>query len=236
MTDAYTRFYLASQGQLNRSAPIVAGHSALKWGPPQEAGTVLAYTSAPFAQGATLAGPAAVTVEARTSNTNFELMADLYDVAPDGTAVQITHGGLLGSLRELDRARSWRDGNGLSMRPFLALQHDVAVPPGRLVQYAVPLQPTVWSVAPGHRLRLQLSTQPDPKVCLAKLKAVEASSLGCAPRAAIIASLIGGRYRVEWSRLAASSLSLPLLGYHVLPATRSGTTPTSNGVALPLTW
>ena len=119
------------------------------------------------------------------------------------------------------------------MRPFLALKRDVAVPAGKMATYSIPLQPTVWSLRPGHRLSLRLSTQADPQVCLQKLSQIEAPVLGCAPRAAILASLAGGSYTIDVTH---SFVSLPLLPYHVLPAIRSGTTPTSDGVVLPLDW
>jgi predicted acyl esterase len=231
MTNRYTRLGLLPQGGLG-PAPG-SGTSTLRYGPPSQSGTVVTYTSAPFRQGATLAGPTAVQIAVRSTTSNVELMADLYDVAPDGTATQVTHGGLLGSLRELDRARSWRDARGLPTRPFLALQRDVPVPVGETVVYAIPLQPTVWSLAPGHRLRLRLSTQADAQVCLQKLAQVEAPSLGCAPRPSALAALAGGSYTLVQR---GSFLSLPLLRYHALRAVRSGTTPTSGGVALPLDW
>jgi uncharacterized protein len=232
MTDDYTPAYLGGGGDL-RTRAANTGTDELQWGPPSESGTTLTYTSAPDAAGSTLAGPAAVQVAVQSNNTNVELMADLYDVAPDGSSVQITHGGFLGSLRELNTARSWRDKFGLPMRPFLALKRDVPVEAGKTLTYSIPLQPTVWSLQPGHRLRLQLTTQADPQVCLQKMSQIEAPVLGCAPRAAILESLAGGSYTIDVTH---SLVSLPLLPYDTFPAIRSGTTPTSGGVVLPLDW
>jgi predicted acyl esterase len=163
-------------------------------------------------------------------------MADLYDVARTGVALQITHGGLLGSLRRVDAARSWRDAHGLPMRPFLALKGEAPVPVGKAVEYSIPLQPTVWSLASGHRLELRLSTQADPQVCLNKLSQVEAPVLGCAPRAADLAQLAGSSYTILLTGNARSAVTVPMLRYHALPAASSSVTPTSAGVALPTQW
>jgi predicted acyl esterase len=234
MTDHYTRLLLGPNG-LTR-ATDGTGVSQLRWGPPAEAGTTVSYTSAPVTDGATIAGPAALTVAVRSTTSNLELMADLYDIAPSGAAAQITHGGLLGSLRAVDAARSWRDATGIPMRPFLALKKETPVPRGKVVDYAIPLQPTVWSLAPGHRLELRLSTMADPQTCVQKLAQVEAPALGCAPRAADLAELAGGSYTVVLTGTRASAVDLPLLPYHQLPSAASGTTPTSDGVALPSQW
>jgi predicted acyl esterase len=234
LTDSYTRLFLGPHGL--SAAPDGRGASQLTWGPPSQPGTSVSYRSAPLPAGATLAGPSAVTVTARSTTTNLELMADLYDVAPDGSAAQITHGGLMGSLRTLNPARSWRDRSGLPMRPFMSLQRDVPVPPGLLVRYSIPLQPMVWSLRPGHRLELRLSTQADPQVCMQKLSQVEAPVLGCAPRAVDVAELAGGAYRIALTGTPASALTVPLLPYHALAGARSDVTPTSAGVRLPEQW
>ena len=234
MTNRYTTYFLGV-GRL-ASAPGRSGTTSLVWGPPSMSGTTVSYRSLPLRNGATLAGPSALAVAARSTNSNLELMADLYDVAPSGAATQITHGGLLGSLRRVDPQRSWRDGKGAAMRPFLSLRSATPVPAGKLVHYAIPLQPAVWSLAPGHRLELRLSTQADPQTCLQKLAQIEAPALGCVPRLTDLASLAGGSYSIALTGTRASALTVPLLPYRALPAARSGRTPTSDGVALPKQW
>jgi predicted acyl esterase len=234
MTDRYTRRYLDPPGRLSRRPVDSGAFVALRWGLPSQAGTVATFATAPFRRGATLAGPSAVKVVAHSSTRNLELMADLYDVAPGGTRTQISHGGLLGSLRTLDRGRSWRDRHGLPMRPFLSLTRDVPVPVGPAVVYSIPLQPTVWTLRPGHRLQLQLSTEADPRLCVTKLAQVEAPALGCAPRPAALAALAGGSYTIDLA--GRTFVSLPLMRRDALRKVRSGITPTSHGVALPLDW
>ena len=236
MSDAYAQLFLGPAGALTANVPATEGADTLAWGPPTLTGTSTTYATGPFARGASLAGPAAVTVLASTSGTNLELMADLYDVAPDGATTHITHGGFLGSLGAVDAPRSWTDSRGLPMRPFLSLQADAPVTPGAVVRYQIPLQPTLWSLAPGHRLRLQLATQPYPKVCQEKMQAITASAVGCAPRAVQLAALAGTNATIHRGGGRASSISLPLLAFGALRATRSATTPTSDGVALPMDW
>ncbi|MFI0468308.1 CocE/NonD family hydrolase C-terminal non-catalytic domain-containing protein [Saccharopolyspora sp. 5N102] len=85
------------------------------------------------AKGATLAGPMSATIYARSSNTDLELIAHLYDVAPDGTATRIMEGAVLGSQRELDPRKSctgtdrtptwpWQSLTARSARPGLSDQ------------------------------------------------------------------------------------------------------------------
>jgi predicted acyl esterase len=234
MTNHYTRYFLSPHGLVGR--PAGNGSSTLTWGPRTQAGTTVSYRSSPLRGGATLAGPSAVAIAARSTGTNLELMADLYDVAPDGSSKQITHGGLMGTLRALDKSRSWRDANGLPMRPFMSLRRETPVEPGALIRYSIPLQPAVWSLAPGHRLELRLASMADPQMCLQKLSQIEAPVLGCAPRAIHVAQLIGTSYTIALTGTDASALTVPLLPYHSLARARSGKTPTSDGVMLPSQW
>jgi hypothetical protein len=122
------------------------------------------------------------------------------------------------------------------MRPFMSLRHDVPVVPRVLTRYSIPLQPAVWSLRPGHRLELQLSSQADPQTCLQKLSQIEAPVLGCAPRAVHVSELLGSSYTIALTGTGSSALSVPLLRYHSLPVARSGRTPTSEGVVLPRQW
>jgi predicted acyl esterase len=236
MTDSYTALYLGGGGALASAPPSSSGSDALSWGPTALPGTSVSYTTDPIAAGTTIAGPGSVRVNVSTTGSNFELMADLFDVAPDGTALHVMHGGLLGSLGARDASRSWTDGNGVSMRPFLSLQGDTPVTPNATAQYEIPLQPAVWSIAPGHSIRLQLATQPDLQNCLDNLQAIEAPAVGCVPRAPQLAELAGTTTTVTLGGDQASLLTLPLLTFGAFPLANHGTTPTSRGQDLPLDW
>jgi predicted acyl esterase len=129
-------------------------------------GSTATYTTAPLPKGGLLAGPMAITVWASSSTSDLQLLAELSDVAPDGTETPITRGGVLGSLHDLNRDRSWTDAAGLPVRPFLSLLRDNYVPGGRVTAYEIPLQPKVWEVAPDHRIQLRLSTPAAEQACL----------------------------------------------------------------------
>jgi predicted acyl esterase len=66
----------------------------------------ISYTSAPLAQAATIARPVA-TVYASATTAQTELVAELEDVAPSGASYPPTEGALLGSLRAVNKKRSW---------------------------------------------------------------------------------------------------------------------------------
>ena len=236
MTNHYTALYLGPGGNLASRPPAKPGSESLIWAQPTVSGATVTYTSSPLVRGALLAGPSAVKVWARSDNSELELMADLLDLAPDGTATAITHGGILGSLHDLDPSRSWTDPAGLPARPFLTLQQDNYVSAGDTTAYEIPLAPKVWELAPGHRLELELSTQADERDCITAMEKIVWPVLGCKPRPAILAKLAGGTYTIEAGVGHPSLLSLPLLPYETLPAVRAGTTPTSGGVVLPEQW
>lgn len=234
MTANYTRFFLGSHGKLLRARPN-AGSGVLSYGPPQD-GDTLTFTTGRLRHGATVAGPITATIEAASTTANLELMADVYDVAPDGSQTQIAHGGVLASMRKRTSSRSWTDARGRLIRPYLALHTDEPATPDRLTRYAVPIQPTFSSLAPGHRLRLQLAAQPDPSVCLSNGAKVVARVIGCLPRPAVLATLAGGRYTIRWGARHSSTVNLPLMPRHAFATARSGVTPTSKSVVLPLDW
>ena len=91
------------------------------------------------------------------------------------------------------------------------------------------LDPTVWSIAPGHALRLTLTTQPEAAQCANLL----ANAAPCAPTTLQQQSLAGGVYTILRGATYHSSLNLPLLPYRPFRPVASGPTPTSAGVPLP---
>lgn len=234
LTDHYSAFYLGT-GNLSATKPPSATNKLI-WAQPTVAGSTVTYTSAPFGHGALLAGPSAVRVWATSNTSELELMADLYDLAPDGTTTAISDGAIMGSLHDLDAARSWTDADGLPVRPFLSLQGDEYVAAGELAEYEIPIDPKVWELAPGHRLELRLSTQADEQDCITAMEKIVWPVLGCKPRPAILARLAGSTYSIDLGGSHASLISVPLLPYESLPVGRSGTTPTSAGVVLPQQW
>jgi hypothetical protein len=228
----YSRLYLRPGGELSRHRGHAGGTGTLAWTQPDQPDGLLAFETRVLSHGATLAGPVAATVRASSSNANLELIASLYDVAPDGTATLITDGTVLGSQRRVVAGRSWRDVEGKSIRPYLAQEGDEYLVPGRPYRLQIALFPRTWGVAPGHRLRLTLTSQATDAVCASHITGSDPCTL-TGPQAA---SLPGGEYTIRLGGWGASSVQLPLLPHGSLPTAASGATETSQGVELPLQW
>jgi len=232
ITDRSSALFLTTTATLTKS-PGAEGQESLPWVPIGSASDELEFTSAPFEDGATLAGPIAAALEVSSSNTNAQILLVLVDVAPDGTTSTISHGSILGSRRALDPERSWVGADGALVRPYLALDADVPLVPGEPTRLEVPLQPTLWSIEPGHRLRLRLSSRPRVEDCGFE---IGAAPWGCHLTQPMLDTLPGGVYTIHFGA-DGSSLRLPLIDHGVLPASRSIVPPTARGEeTLPGDW
>jgi predicted acyl esterase len=245
----YTPFDLTGSGALmaagrgGRTASAAgSGSDSIVWGQPGQPGTTLSYTTPSFPQGATLAGPISATIYASSSNTNLELIATLYDVAPDGTATQMATGSLLGSLRAINPQQSWFDRHGVMIQPNHPFLADSYVPAGSTARYDITLYPAVWSLPAGHSVRLTLSTQEPTSACHSFLTAL-LPAIPClltAPQQATLQgeppSAVPPVYTIDHSRFLPSSVNLPLLPNNFLPVAPSGITPTSNNLSEPIGW
>jgi predicted acyl esterase len=203
----YTPYYLGSAGALTTSAPEAAGTDTIAYTQPSAPDGTLTYTTTPFAAGATLAGPISAKVYASASGTNLNLIATLSDVAPGGSATKLTSGSLVGSLRALDGSRSWFDDRGANIRPYGRYTADEPMVPGTDYALTFRILPRVAQLAPGHALRLTLTTQTPAADC--------AGALGtdpCFPTAPQ-ARTLPGSYHVERSPATRSAINLPLLPY-----------------------
>ena len=230
----YTRDYLNSGGALTEQAAKTPAYDTISWEQPSESGGTLEYTTKPFSNGATLAGPISATVYASSTNTNLELIGSLYDVAPDGTETLISYGDVLGSQSQLLESRNWYDERGTLTRPYTAQFADQPLTRGHVQPFAIALNPAVWSIAPGHSLRLLLTTQSPAVDCTSF--AVAAGVLPCSYTNPDQLTLTGGVYQVSHSRTSPSSVALPLLPYLCFSTVESGTTPTSGTSTEPLDW
>jgi len=228
------RLGLGVDGAL-RTGAVPSGTAELRWAQPDLPGAALVFETAPFAKGATVAGPSALRLHASSTTTDLQLMADLYDVAPDGTATPISHGGVLGSMRHLDPTKSWVDADREPIRPYLVLQREEVLVPGQVVALDIPLRPTVWRLDPGHRLRLRIVGQEETARCLTKASEVTTDAVGCRARAVVQQRLAGATFMIQLGR--GSFLNVPLLEAGALPEARAGATPTTpDGATLPLDW
>ncbi len=164
----------------------------------QARSTSSTYTTAPFRAARTLAGPIAATVYATANTTDTQWVAEVEDVAPDGVSRPLTEGALLGSFRGLDRRNSWTTTDGNYLLPYHPYTKTSSQPvtPGQLTRYDIEIFPTYATIAPGHSLRVTLSTADTPHL------------LPVPPQ---LSHLTGGTYQVARSPQAPSGIEVPLI-------------------------
>jgi len=245
LVEDYTEWYFAPGHELSTTQPEGNGEALLVWGPPEAQDGTLSFETPVFAEGTTLAGPISATVYARSSNTNMALIAKLYDVAPDGAITRVTMGALLGSQRALDPDWSWTDRHGTMIWPWPTLERDDYLTPGQIYRFDIPLASRQWGFAPGHRLRLELTTQSPSDVC-PQNGAVSLVSEPCRLTVPQQETLPGGTYKILYGSGHPSTLNLPQLPWQAFPAVRAGTPPADwadgaqtspeHGFTLPLDW
>jgi uncharacterized protein len=155
------------------------------------------YTSSPFAHPETVAGPITATVYASSTTPETELVAELEDVTPSGASYPLTEGALLGSLRAVDKGRSWTAG-GMTVLPYHPYTQASAKPvtTGAVTEYQIQVFPTLATIAAGDRLRLTLSTADTPHLT---------------PLPGELPELAGGVYTIARSPTAPSSITLDLI-------------------------
>jgi putative CocE/NonD family hydrolase len=106
---------------------------------------VLVYTSEPLTEPLTTMGPVSVTLFAATDARDADFTARLCDVYPDGMSINITDG--------IIRAR-FRSGD---------MKNPELIQPGRVYEYTIDLWHTAYVFAPGHRIRVQVSSSNFPR-------------------------------------------------------------------------
>jgi len=156
------------------------------------------YTTAPLAHAQTIAGPIDVTVYASATTRETQWVAQVEDVAPDGTSVPLTEGALLGSLRAQSAGQVWRGADGQILKPGHTYRKQTAEPvrPRKVTRYDIEVFPTYATLPTGHRIRVTLATADTPHL---------------APTAPALAKLLGGVYQVQMAPGAASAVEIPLI-------------------------
>jgi putative CocE/NonD family hydrolase len=159
-------------------------------------GSTVSYTSKPFAQSMTMAGPITANVLAKATTADTEWVAQIDEVTPSGASYPITSGALLGSFRKVNPARTWRV-DGTTVLPYHDYTRASAQPvqPGALADYQIEIFPTLITIAAGDSLRITLSTADTPHLT---------------PDAQQLPHLLGGVYTIARSPQAASSLTVSL--------------------------
>jgi hypothetical protein len=159
----------------------------------------LTYTTAPLRRSVLLSGPIDAAIYATSTRPGVELVVNLEDVLPDGRAVPLTSGALLGSFRRIDGPLSWYGRDGRLLLPYHPYTQAsvTAVPVGRVVRYDIEVFPTTALLGSGHRLRLTLTTADIPHLLASPLA---------------LNQLAGGVLGIERNRADASYLEVPLAG------------------------
>ena len=163
------------------------------------------------------------------------VITSLQDVAPDGSAKDISHGALVASLRALQDERTWKDKNGVIVNPEHLFTADEYLTPNQPVQLDIKLYPRLWDILPGHAIRLVLSTQTAKSDCGVSLAALP-QAFPCNPSATQQATLPGGTYTIQWSATAPSAVNVPLMKLYALPTAPNSITATSKNLTEPLVW
>jgi predicted acyl esterase len=219
LTQDYTPYYLGPAGTFTSRPPTATGSNSVTWAQPIAAGSTLIYTSEPLAQGATLAGPIGARLYASSSSTNLELIATLFDVAPGGEATKLTSGFVVGSLAAQDLSRAWYDERGNPIRTYGLFDKDRYLTPGKVKAFDFWISPRLATIAPGHALRLVLTTQAPQSACSAP-----AGVDPCYPNTPQKLSL-PGTYNVFYSPSTPSLINLPLLPLDFFKSTGTGPIP-----------
>ena len=221
--EEHTPYYLGSSGALSAAPSEAAGADPIVFAQPGTPGATLTYTTEPFEDGATLAGPIGARLYASSTNTDLHLIADLIDVAPDGTETPLTFGDVVGSTRARNPERSWYDDDGLPIMPYCVCDQAVPLVPGEVVPLDFWLSPRIATIEPGHALKLVVTTQTPEAECGTVL-----GPRPCEPTATQ-AQNMPGVYSVAHGPTGPSSLNLPLLPYGYFESAGTGPTPRDFG-------
>jgi putative CocE/NonD family hydrolase len=161
----------------------------------QNPATSISYTSAPVPKAERIAGPLSATLFASATSKDTEWVVELQDVAPDGTALPLTEGALLGSFRQVDKTNSWTAPGGSYLLPFHPYTQASSRPvvPGATTRYDIEIFPTFSTIAAGHSIRVTISTADTPHLGATQPQ---------------LANLAGGVYTLDRTATYASYIEL----------------------------
>jgi hypothetical protein len=156
---------LSADGSLREGGPATGSREYLTLGmglnrtqsSPTDPPSFLTWTTGPLARVWDIVGDIELLLDAQSTAIDTAWILTLQDVAPDGSAVDITAGFLRAALRGVDNQAS------LPGAPALPCRRAEAVPIGETVHYRIPLVPNARRIAPGHRLQLVLTSDDQRK-------------------------------------------------------------------------
>ncbi|MFM1728086.1 CocE/NonD family hydrolase [Prescottella soli] len=125
----------------------------------------LTFTTAPVTEATEISGPIAVHLLTTTDAPEGFWSVTVNDVAPDGRSTVLTNGALLSSRSALDESKSEKDSSGAYTVPVADLGADTkrVVTPGVPLVLDIGLGGTEANIAPGHRLRVDISAASFPR-------------------------------------------------------------------------
>jgi predicted acyl esterase len=115
----------------------------------------LIWVTAPFTAPVDVVGPPRLRLAASSSAVDTDWIVKLQDIAPDGTARDLTQGWLRASHRAIDPARS------KPYRPEHGHDRAEALVPGQTTMFEIAILPTAHRFAAGHRLAVSLTSADD---------------------------------------------------------------------------
>lgn len=115
------------------------------------------YETAPLSRRMTVNGPILADIWLSTTAREAPITVRVSDVAPGGSANELTDGWLSAGFRALDPRRS-RYVNGQLLQPWHPFTSEATVNPGTPYKLAVEVFPTDAMLAKGHRLKITVSS------------------------------------------------------------------------------
>jgi uncharacterized protein len=109
----------------------------------EERADVLVYSTPPLKEAVEVTGPITVTLYAGSTAPDTDFTANLVDVHPDGTAINLNNGIIRARYRE-------------------SLEKPELIEPGRIYEYTIHVWPTSNLFKEGHQIRLEISSSNFP--------------------------------------------------------------------------
>ena len=152
----WVKFYLQPDGGLGTDAPDGGSDTFTQPAPYIDPKVYcLRYTTDPFEQDTEVIGNLALHLDAALDIDDTNWMADVVDIAPDGSRQLLSSGALKAQFRALDPQKS------TDWRPVHPRQEPVPVQPGKVERYDIALTPTANLFQKGHRMELVIRNQDD---------------------------------------------------------------------------